>query len=591
VKRVRPSEMFIPIAAGCLLSLACSRSGLPSPRDAAASGGSVGAGGVATASGTGGTVGSGGGTWAGDGGASGGGHSGGGGKATGGATVVGGVTGTGGSIGTGGVTGAGGAGAVPGAGGIAGGTGGTGGAVGGATGTGSATGGATGTGGKGTGGATGTGGICTLPSAPNAPLITFNDNGSWFAYSDERAVVDIGASKLVVGSVASSGTRSGNIEAVMYDLTTGKVGAPAKLGNLPVDEYNAPAFVVRPDGKYLAAWAGHRTDCNSNFSVYDGSGWGAPLTFDWKTVGCPWNGDATHMITYTNLWYMGGQLFDFVRSVDTSPNALVSGDDGANWSYFGRLTMIPTTGYVTGYYRYWGNHTDRIDFLATEAHPRDFDNNLWHGYVQGGKLRDSAGTVVDDALAGSSDPSSAKPIDSYTKVFATGSKVGQVKLEHAWNHDIVRYDDGSIAILGQGRVVGSGTDDPDQRSFYGRWDGSQWTLTYLAKLGPKLNSSEQDYTGMGALHPDDPTTLFISTPYDPRDDTTKLSKHEIWRGTTCDQGATFQWTPVTSNSMKSNIRPIVPKWDARHTALIWLQGNFQSASTVTSAVVGIVIGP
>jgi hypothetical protein len=573
----------------------CSKSGLATDKDAAASGGSGGgSGGSGGATSSVGSVGSGGATSSvgtvGSGGTT----------FPGGTSGKGGVTGGAGQVGTGGKTS--GATGGPTGGNASGGQAGTsspGGAkgTGGVTGKGGATGtgGVIGTGGNGgtTGGRGGSTGTCAPPAAgANGPLVTFNDNGAWFAYQDERAVVDVKGGKLVVGSVVFSvASRSGNIEAVIYDLATGKVGSPAKLGNLAMDDHNAPAFVVRPDGKYVAVWTAHSTDCNTYYSIYDGSAWGAQAAFDWKPEGCPWDGDNTHMITYSNLWYMEGTLFDFARSAGTSPNALASSDDGATWSCFGRLTSTPSRGYVAGYYKYWGNNTDRIDFLGTEAHPRDNDNNLWHGYMQGGKVFNSTGTVIDDALAGTSESSSAQNIDRYTKVFATGSTVGQVKLDHAWNYDIVRYDDGTIAILGQGRVTNTGTDDPDKRSFYGRFDGSKWTLTYLAKMGSKLYSSEQDYTGMGALHPDDPTTIFLSTPYDPRDDTTKSSKHEIWRGTTCDNGATFQWTPVTTNSSTRNLRPVVPKWDAQHTALLWVQGDYQSASSTTSKVVGIISGP
>jgi hypothetical protein len=298
------------------------------------------------------------------------------------------------------------------------------------------------------------------------------------------------------------------------------------------------------------------------------------------------------MITYSNVWYMGSALYDIARSVDTSPNLLSSTDDGATWSYYGRLTYTPLTGYVAGYYKYWGNNTDRIDFLGTEAHPRDNDNNLWHGYMQGGKIYNSTGTVVDDALAGTSATSSAQNIDKFTQVFKTGSTINGVKLEHAWNHDIVRYADGTVAILGQARVNGTGSDDPDKRMLYGRFDGTSWKMTYLAKAGTKLYADEQDYTGLGALVPDDPHTIYISTPYDPSTDTMKSgAKREIWRGTTCDNGATFKWTPVTANSTKDNIRPIVPKWDGSHTALLWMQGTYTSAQNYAEAIVGTISGP
>jgi len=49
--------------------------------------------------------------------------------------------------------------------------------------------------------------------------------------------------------------------------------------------------------------------------------------------------------------------------------------------------------------------------------------------------------------------------------------------------------------------------------------------------------------------------------------------------------------PVTANSTKDNIRPIVPKWDASHTALLWMQGTYSSAQTYAEAIVGTISGP
>lgn len=67
-------------------------------------------------------------------------------------------------------------------------------------------------------------------------------------------------------------------------------------------------------------------------------------------------------------------------------------------------------------------------------------------------------------------------------------------------------------------------------------------------------------------------------------------KRELWRGTTCDNGATFKWTPVTANSSKDNIRPVVPKWDATHTALLWMRGTYTSAQSYAEQIVGTISG-
>ena len=56
---------------------------------------------------------------------------------------------------------------------------------------------------------------------------------------------------------------------------------------------------------------------------------------------------------------------------------------------------------------------------------------------------------------------------------------------------------------------------PAERSqhyyFYGRFDGTRWYVHPLADAGRALYANEGDYTGLVALHPNDPTRLFIST--------------------------------------------------------------------------------
>jgi hypothetical protein len=461
---------------------------------------------------------------------------------------------------------------------------------------------------SGTGGLTGAGGgaACAPPTvtlsgadAVAGTLIKFNDNGAWCWYQDERALVDTKANKLLIGSVASGGSRNGYVEAVIYDLAAKKSTLYTVSTSIAanIDDHNAPAFVIRPDGKYLAMYSTHRVDCITRASIFDGTKWGAEYKLDWTSLGCPWAGASTNLVTYNNVWYLGTSVYDGVRSVGTDNAFLSSSDDGATFSYYGRLMSTKQVGYVAGYYKYWGNNTDRLDFVGTEAHPRDNDNSLWHGYIQDGKVYNSAGTVIDTSLKDtSSTTTNSKDISAYTPVFKTGSSVGGVNLCRMWNHDIVRYADGTIAILGQGRAdnctsTPSGS-DPDKRMVYFRFDGSSWKATYLAKGGAKLYSSEEDYIGLGALVPDDPTTIYISTPYDPSTDKVAASgKHEIWRGTTCDNGATFKWTPVTANSTKDNLRPIVPKWDSSHTALLWLQGTYSSAQTYSLAIVGTISGP
>jgi hypothetical protein len=450
------------------------------------------------------------------------------------------------------------------------------------------------TGGQGQGGSTSS--VCpALPTAPiaSSSIVQLNDNGGWCWYQDERAVVDTKANKVVIGSVAFGGNRDGNIEAVIYDIASGKAGSPAKLGNISVDDHNAPGIVITPSGNYMAMYAGHRVDCYSRYTVYNGTSWSAEKKFDWSPDGCPWAGASTNMITYANPWYMGSTIYSMVRSVGTDPGVLSSTDDGASFSYYGRLMSTTQKGYVAGYFKYWGDNTGRVDFVGTEAHPRDFDTSLYHGYISNGMVYDSTGKVMDASLHDSSSTQTTSvDITGFTPVLKTGTSLSGTPLCRLWNHDIMRYADGTIAVLGQGRAnsctsTPSGS-DPDKRMFYSRFDGTSWKSTYLVKAGSHLYSDEEDYTGLSALDPDDPHIIYVSSTYDPRDDKTTTPKHELYEGVTCDNGATWKWTPLTQNSSVDNLRPIVPKWDASHKALLWMQGTYTSAQSMNMKIVGVI---
>jgi hypothetical protein len=275
---------------------------------------------------------------------------------------------------------------------------------------------------------------------------------------------------------------------------------------------------------------------------------------------------------------------------------MISSDMGATWTYGGRLTSTPQVGYVAGYYKYWGNGVDRVDFIGTEAHPRDFDTSLYHGYVKAQKSYKSDDTAVDMDITDGTAPQ----ITAFTQVFATQTMLKGVTLNHAWNIDVMRYGDGTIAVLFKARadnmsicVPGMTTQacDPDHRMLYARFSNGTWKTTYLVKAGKKLYPDEQDYVGLGALHPNDPNTIYVSSTFDPRDDTTTTPRHELYQGTTCDGGATFTWIPVTQNSTRDNLRPIVPAWDAGHTALLWWRGTYTTAQQYNAAVVGLIQGP
>ncbi|MCX7726370.1 MAG: BNR-4 repeat-containing protein [Chitinispirillaceae bacterium] len=401
-------------------------------------------------------------------------------------------------------------------------------------------------------------------------------DGAWCWFQDERAVVDTAKNKLIVG-VANM--QSG-VDLALFNIGTKKVESTKRFGGLKYsDDHNAPAVLIAPNGNYIAMWAHHYDEYNHHYSIYkEGSGWSGEKKFDWTRI----PGGTDYTIAYSNLYYLSVEkrIYCFSRANHKAPNFIYSMDNGESWKYGGQLTTNSSNSYNKGYYKYWGNGMDRIDMVFTEEHPRDTTTSIYHGYIQGGKTYNTEGKVADENIFDTLD---IPTFESFTKVFAHGTKVNGTEMGRCWQHDIVRYDDGTIAILFKARANNSIN---DHRNFYARYDGKEWKVTYLGKAGGPMYADEEDYVGLGALNPDDPTRIYLSTAYNPGNDTAKpASKREIWRGITTDKGATWKWEKVTSNSTRDNFRPIVPKWKPGKEVLLWFRGTYTSAQNFSTEVV------
>jgi hypothetical protein len=435
----------------------------------------------------------------------------------------------------------------------------------------------------------------------NGNLIQFNDNGFWCWFQDERAVIDTVKGKLIVGSAAcgngiGGSTRGSADEAVIYDLTS---YSPLRytLGNsstssLSTDDHNAPGILIRPDGKYIAMYSAHYDYYKNRYRIFDGSSWAAEQAYDWTKR--PQKTDYT--IAYNNVYYLSAEkkMYDFSRANHRSPNFIISTDNGDTWTWGGQLSTNSSNSYNKGYYKYWSNGIDRIDFICTEQHPRDTLTSIYHGYIKGGKVYNTVGTVVDNDIT---DTTYIPAYWNFTKIFSNGTKIGQNTFYRCWPADLTKYSDGTIAAIITARINQFYSPDnyqdnlinPDHAFIYCRFDGKNWSYSFLAKAGFKFYAAEADYVGLGALCPNDPNTLYISTPWDPRDSTKNLGVREIFKGVTADNGATWTWTPITQNSSRDNMRPIVPAWNNNNSVLLWCRGSYTSAQTYDAAVVGIFI--
>ena len=446
----------------------------------------------------------------------------------------------------------------------------------------------------------------------NGNLIMMNDNGGWCWYQDERTLFDQTTGQVLFASVADGSGIGGSdanqdIEVTSFDINTGDRSVYLLKDNYH-DDHAEPALWQRPDGRYLAAYCKHNDSSGSSkfrisTSPNDMSSWQSEYLFNWSTA----SGESASA-TYNNLLYLSaegtgmGRLYNITRHFDRSPIVSYSDDWGQSWSYAGPVSLPDGShGYSNGYIKFASNGVDRIDFIITEAHPRDYNNSIYHGYIQGGQTFNSTGSVIDSNLFDSTAPTP----ESYTPVFLSSPEDGtndDSEYHRAWTAELERDEAGNLHgffTTRYGTEIADFTDgstrlpgEADHRLFYARLDAatSQWTVTELGKMGGPLYSTEQDYTGLGAIDPKDPSTIYISTPFDPRDDS-PTDHHEIYKGVTSDQGTTWQWTAVTENSLADNLKPIIPSGDGHSTSVLWLRGTYTKMYDYHLTVVGLVDRP
>ena len=426
------------------------------------------------------------------------------------------------------------------------------------------------------------------------PLL-LNDNGAWCWFQDDRAVMDPVSNTLLVGSVAApqgpgGDHRAGNIEIAVLDLATGEQTVHVIHERLESDDHNAPALLIRPDGHYLAMYAKHKTDNYSRWRVttrpHDASEWLPEQVFDWTELA---DGRGA---TYSNVYSLSAEArtYNFVRAINDDQSIMVSEDDGTSWSYGGKLFTRPKLGYVNGYTRYTSDQTGRVDLITTDHHPRDFNNSIYHGYIEGDALHTTDGTVANKPVIGSDGIDQ----NGLTTIFPAGLELDGDILTHAWTCDVKRQGHQIAAVISCRANDANGAlhreqqlDVDDHRLLYATFDGSAWNLYPLAMAGAALLRHEQDYTGLGSIDPHNLDRVYISTPIDPRTGG-PTAHHEIYSGRAIDGGRSWEWEAVTEGSAVDNLRPLVVPGDADIHAVCWFRGTMASSQAYKTEVVALI---
>jgi hypothetical protein len=416
-------------------------------------------------------------------------------------------------------------------------------------------------------------------------------NGGWGWFQDERAIVDGG--KLLVGTVAGTtrdGTKAGDVQLTTFELDSKKATTTTLHAKLQSADHASPSIVRLADGRYLSAYARQGKDGVVRWRVTDKPG----DTSKWKPEQ---KLEVKGKVTYTNLALEPGEkgrLFNFYRGGDL-PRVMVAAEgtdftDVGDWVTWGRKSPSfdakrSTRPSEARPYVRFASRGGKVHFILTEDHPRSYDTSVYHGYLAGHVLHDSAGAVLDEDIR------TGEPIalTRLTRVYE-GTRddvpwIVDVDVDaegHPFAAIVVQKD-------GQKRSSKKEGGGKDLRYRFARWDGKAWSSDEIGHAGSALYGAEANFSGLVALVPKNPDVIFLSANVDPAtgkaDEGTR--RYELHRGVTKDRGKTWTFTAITKDSQVDNIRPIVPEWD-KGTVVLWLRGSYTSMTRFDLDVIGML---
>jgi hypothetical protein len=416
------------------------------------------------------------------------------------------------------------------------------------------------------------------------------------------------------------------VDVVDFDPATGR-RIRTQLSNLPgsvniqSDDHNVGGLLVLPDGRYLAMYANHGNNggLGDRYTRYrvslapgDSTQWTDEQLFDWyaEVPGANQTGNPNQAnISYHNLFYLADedQILNISRSYgrlstngagQNMPNVIEFDPDTNSLEWRGQFLESQAQGY-SAYPKYVSDGRSRIYFSTTESHPRNFNNGIYAGYIEGGQSFDMLGNLIDENLFDSNMTAGDGAVPDVTdfSLVAAPDPLGQ-GYNRFWTTDAALDSAGNLMLLYTSRYnpdgatsSGTTTNPIDHRLHFARWDSATqtWSNQEIARMGDRLFLDEQDYTGLGALTPGNEHVVYISTDYDPRDATwqTQTPKREIYRGQF--DGGQWNWSAITEFSTVDNLRPIAPDTHGVGSQpVFWFRGDYFHAQNADTAVVGII---
>ena len=385
---------------------------------------------------------------------------------------------------------------------------------------------------------------------PGSEFPDLTSDGAWCWFADPRSIYYEGEyRKNYTGWV----NKAGDIMIASYNYKTGKIKRHTLHKALEYDDHANPAFLMRPGGKPMVFYSAH----NGDEMYYHIAKQQEDIT-KWDTSGkIGVNSKGNSGYTYPNPMQLSSEnnkIYLFWRGNNWQPNFSTS-MDGKNWQPAKTLIKGGDRPYV----KYVSDGDSTIHFAFTDGHPRvEPKNNIYYAYYKRGSFYKAGGEKICDIDDLPFSPEDADLIYNAEKQNGRG-----------WIWD--------IALNKNARPVIVHTALPgfrDHRYRYAKWTGNTWVNNRIVKAGgwfPQTPEGEEErekhYSGGIVLDHANPHVVYLSRPVN--------GVFEIEKWTTSDDGKTWESEPVTSDSQKNNIRPVVPRnHPGGEGSLLWMHGDY-----------------
>jgi hypothetical protein len=382
-------------------------------------------------------------------------------------------------------------------------------------------------------------------SIPKGTVETVTEDGAWCWFSDPRAIF-IHGSRL--GIQTGWVTSNGSIETGFIG-NGGAIKKQVLADELEKDDHANPAFVQLSNEENMVFYTKHfdtkiryhKMQSNSKDTLY-----GELIELD-PFDSLELKKFPLKRTTYANPFVLekeAGKLFCFGRWTGFKPNMMWSSDNGETFSKSRVIiTNYPFDEQNRPYVKYYSDGKSKIHVVFTDGHPRNEPlNSVYYAYYEKGAFWRVDGTKICTIEGLPFEPKDA------SIVYKADEENGR-----SWIYDLASDNNGNPVIL-----YARYPDEKNHIYHYTKYNGTEWVDVTICNSGKWFGETpkgaverEPHYSGGMTINPLDSNVIYTSE--------TINGVFEIVRYQFDKQGHVKKRELITSNSLKDNVRPFVPR--------------------------------